>query len=59
MPILQNINHVFFSSISNQQCMDFDAVLHFDGNTKPAEMPSEEKKCILVSLAHETGKQCV
>ncbi|XP_040200000.1 DNA helicase B isoform X2 [Rana temporaria] len=47
--IVENATH-----ISNQQCMDFDAVLHFDGNTKPAEMPSEEKKCILVSLAHET-----
>ncbi|XP_073476208.1 DNA helicase B [Aquarana catesbeiana] len=47
--IVENATH-----ISNQQCLDFDAVLHFDGNKKPAEMPSEEKKCILVSLADES-----
>ncbi|KAM5170861.1 DNA helicase B [Mantella aurantiaca] len=38
--------------ISNQKSLDFDAVVHFDGS-KTSEMPSEEKKFILVSLADE------
>ncbi|XP_068132840.1 DNA helicase B isoform X2 [Hyperolius riggenbachi] len=43
--------------ISQQSSVHFDAVVHFNGKSV-TEMPSEDKRCILVSLAHESDLSC-